>query len=167
MPFGLSNAPSTFMHFMNQVLLPFIDKFLVVYFDDILIHNKIEEDHVSHLQQVMRIFRLEELYIYLKKCSFTTSTTMFLDFVVLAKGLEIDPNKVETILKWLVPHTLQELWSFHGLSTFYRCFIRSFNTIMALTIDYEEKLVCLDQGSNKRFWRNKEKTNWSTHSITS
>ena len=131
MPFGLSNAPSTFMRFMNQVLQPFIGKFLVVYFDDILIYSKTEEDHVFHLRQVMRILRQEKLNINLKKYSFMTSAIMFLGFVVSAKGLEVDPDKVKAILEWPIPSTLQELRSFHGLSTFYRRFIISFSTIMA------------------------------------
>ena len=139
MPFGLSNAPSTFMRFMNQVLQPFIGKFLVVYFDDILIYSKTEEDHVFHLRQVMRILRQEKLYINLKKYSFMTSAIMFLGFVVSAKGLEVDPDKVKAIVEWPIPSTLQELRSFHGLSTFYRCFIISFSTIMAPITDCMKK----------------------------
>ena len=139
MPFGLSNAPSTFMRFMNQVLQPFIGKFLVVYFDDILIYSKTEEDHVFHLRQVMRILRQEKLNINLKKYSFMTSAIMFLGFVVSAKGLEVDPDKVKAILEWPIPSTLQELRSFHGLSTFYRRFIISFSTIMAPITDCMKK----------------------------
>ena len=139
MPFGLSNAPTTFMCFMNQVLQPFIGKFLVVYFDDILIYSKTKEDPKSHLQQVMRILRQEKLYINLKKCSFMTTTTVFLGFVISARGLEVDPDKVIAIKEWPIPSTLQELRSFHGLSTFYRRFIRSFITIMALVTDCMKK----------------------------
>ena len=137
--FGLSNAPSTFMRLMNQVLQPLIGKFLVVYFDDILIYNRTEEDHMSHLQQVMRILRQEKLYINLKKCSFMTTTTVFLGFVMYAKGLEVDPNKVRAIKEWPIPSTLQELRSFHGLSTFYQRFIRGFSTIMAPITDCMKK----------------------------
>ena len=139
MPFGLSNAPSTFMRFMNQVLQPFIGKFLVVYFDDILIFSKTEEDHMSHLQQIMRILRQEKLYINLNKCSFMTTTSVFLGFVIFARGLEVDPDKVRAIKEWPIPSTLQELRSFHGLSTFYQLFIRSFSTIMAPITDCMKK----------------------------
>ena len=138
-PFGLPNAPRTSMHFMNQVFQPFIGKFLVVYFDNILIYSKTEEDHVFHLRQVMRILRQEKLYINLKKYSFMTSAIMFLGFVVSAKGLEVDPDKVKAILEWPIPSTLQELRSFHGLSTFYRRFIISFSTIMAPITDCMKK----------------------------
>ncbi|RVW86877.1 Transposon Ty3-I Gag-Pol polyprotein [Vitis vinifera] len=105
MPFGLSNAPSTFMRFMNQVLQPFIGKFLVVYFDDILIYGKTKEDHVSHLQQVMRILRQEKLYINLKKCSFMTSAIMFLGLVVSAKGLEVDLGFIRSFSTVMPPIT--------------------------------------------------------------
>ena len=139
MPFVLSNAPRTFMCFMNQVLQPFIGKFLVVYFDDILIYSKTKEDHMSHLRLVTRVLQQEKLYINLKKCSFVTSAIVFLGFVVSAKGLDVDPDKVKVILEWSVPSTMQELQSFHGLSIFYQRFTRSFNTIMARITDCMKK----------------------------
>lgn len=139
MPFGLCNAPSTFMRAMTQTLQPFIGRFLVVYFDDILMYNKNKEDHLSHLRQVLRVLREEKLYINMKKCSFLTSSVIFLGFVVSAQGVKADPEKITTILNWPVPETLHEVRSFHGLATFYRRFIRSFSTIMAPITDCMKK----------------------------
>ncbi|RVW30404.1 Retrovirus-related Pol polyprotein from transposon 17.6 [Vitis vinifera] len=113
MPFVLSNAPRTFI--------------------------KTKEDHMSHLRLVTRVLQQEKLYINLKKCSFVTSAIVFLGFVVSAKGLDVDPDKVKVILEWSVPSTMQELQSFHGLSIFYQRFTRSFNTIMARITDCMKK----------------------------
>ena len=131
MPFGLTNAPSTFMRVMTQVLKPFLGKFVVVYFDDILIFSQSLQDHLSHVEQVLKVLRAEQLYINRDKCSFMKKSVKFLGFIISDEGVEADPAKVQAIQNWPTPQNFSEVRSFHGLATFYRRFIRSFSTIMA------------------------------------
>uniref|UniRef100_A0A5B7BML6 RNA-directed DNA polymerase n=1 Tax=Davidia involucrata TaxID=16924 RepID=A0A5B7BML6_DAVIN len=131
MPFGLSNAPSTFMRVMTQVLRPFIGKFLVVYFDDILIYSRSQGEHLDHLRQVLETLRAAKLYANLKKCSFMHAEVIFLGFIVSAQGIAADPEKVRAIRAWPTPKTISDVRSFHGLATFYRRFIKEFSSIMA------------------------------------
>ncbi|GKE34153.1 transposon ty3-I gag-pol polyprotein [Tanacetum coccineum] len=127
-PFGLSNASSTFMRLMNQVLKPFIGKF---YFDDILIYSKTEDEHLDHLREVFKVLQEHQLFVNLKKCSFMTHKLLFLGFVVSADGIHVDDEKIKVIQEWPTPQIIGEVQSFHGLATFYRRFIRDFSTIMA------------------------------------
>lgn len=131
MPFGLSNAPSTFMRFMNQALRPFIGKFVVVYFDDILVFSASLEAHIDHLRQVLIVLRQEKLFIASQKCDWGAESVLFLGYVVSKKGLSMDLSKVEAIRAWPIPKTISEVRSFHGLASFYRRFVAHFSSIVA------------------------------------
>ena len=122
MPFGLSNAPNTFMRLMNQVLRPLIGKFIVVYFDDILIYSRIEREHAKHLRKVLTFLQKNKLYINLKKCSFMTDRLVFLRYVVSSKGIHVDEDKVKAIREWPTSKTVGDVRSFHGLATCYSQF---------------------------------------------
>jgi len=135
MPFGLSNAPSTFMRVMTQVLRTFIGKFVVVYFDDILIYSKSTEQHLNHLTQVCVVLRKKSLYANPKKCTFLTDQVIFLGVVVSSQGVSADPDKIKAIVESPEPCSIQKVRSFHGLAIFYRSFIQNFSTIMAPITD--------------------------------
>ena len=141
MPFGLTNAPSTFMRLMNHVLRAFIGKFVVVYFDDILVYSKSLEEHIDQLPQVLSVLREQKLYANLKKCSFCTNQVVFLGYVVSAKGIEVDEEKVKAIREWPTPKSVTEVRSFHGLASFYRRFVKDFSTIAAPLTEIVKKNV--------------------------
>jgi hypothetical protein len=141
MPFGLTNAPSTFMCLMNEVLCSFIDKFVVVYFDDILIYSKSLDEHSEHLCAVFSALREARLFANLEKWTFCTDRVAFLGYVVTPQGIEVDEAKIEAIKSWPIPVTLTQLQSFLGLTGFYRRFVRDFSTIAAPLNDLMKKGV--------------------------
>ncbi|GJV70775.1 transposon ty3-I gag-pol polyprotein [Tanacetum coccineum] len=144
MPFGLSNAPSTFMRLMTQVLRPFMGKFVVVYFDDILIYSQKQEEQLGHLRKVMRALADNDLFVYLKKCIFLTNTLLFIGYIVSSNGIHVDKAKVKAVREWPSPKTLSEVRSFHGLETFYRRFVLSlpnFDKVFELECDACETVI--------------------------
>jgi hypothetical protein len=141
MPFGLTNAPSTFMHLMNEVLRSFIGKFVVVYFDDILIYSKSLDEHIKHLRAVFGALREARLFANLEKCTFFTDRVAFLGYIVTPQGIEVDEANIEAIKSRPILATLTQLQSFLGLAGFYRHFVRDFSTIAAPLNDMTKKGV--------------------------
>jgi hypothetical protein len=147
MPFSLTNAPSTFMRLMNEVIHSFIGKFMVVYFDDILIYNKSLDEHIEYLRAVFCALHDVRLFANLEKCIFCTDQVAFLGYVATPQGIEVDEAKIEAIKSWLILATLTQLQSFLGLAGFYRRFMRYFSTIAAPLNDLMKKDVLFHWGA--------------------
>jgi hypothetical protein len=126
MSFGLTNAPAHFTYLMNSVFMPELDKFVVVFIDDILIYSKNEEEHAQHLRVVLTCLREHQLYAKFSKCAFWLEEIQFLGHVLSARGIAVDPSKVKDILAWKPPTTVYQVRSFLGLAGYYRRFIPDF-----------------------------------------
>nr|KYP37690.1 Retrovirus-related Pol polyprotein from transposon 17.6 [Cajanus cajan] len=114
---------------MNHVLRDFIGRFVVVYFDDILIYSKSLSDNVDHLRQVLLVLRENLLFSNVDKCTFCVDNVIFLGFVVSKQGVHVDPEKIKVIQEWRILTNVSEVRSFHGLESFYRRFVPNFSTL--------------------------------------
>ncbi|WVZ84383.1 hypothetical protein U9M48_031421 [Paspalum notatum var. saurae] len=129
MSFGLTNAPPFFMYLMNSVFMSELDKFAVVFIDDILVYSKNEKEHKEHLRIVLSRLREHKLYAKFSKCAFWLKEVAFLGHILSAKGVAVDPSKVEDVLNWKQPQPVTEIRSFLGLAGYYRRFIKDFSKI--------------------------------------
>jgi hypothetical protein len=129
MPLGLKNAPTNFMRMMDDILRFFINFFVVVYLDDILIYNKTCTEHLQHIQQVMHTLRQHKLYANLGKCCFGMDRVQYLGYIIDVHGVHVDPTNIQVICDWQAPTTLTKLQIFLGLANFYHRFMLGFSHI--------------------------------------
>jgi hypothetical protein len=129
MSFGLTNAPAYFMYLKSKVFMEYLDRFIVVFIDDILVFSKTMEEHEEHLRLVLEKLRCNQLYAKFSKCEFWLTEVAFLGHIISARGVSIDPGKVKDVLNWMPPATVLEIRSFLGLAGYYRRFIKDFSKI--------------------------------------
>lgn len=129
MPFGLTNAPAVFQHMANDVFREFLDIFVIIYLDDILIFSKTLEEHHIHVRQVLEKLRMHGLYAKMEKCSFHQDTVEFLGYVISPSGISMDPSKVKTVVEWRQPTNVKDVRSFLGFANFYRRFIKDYSKV--------------------------------------
>ncbi|KAL0150452.1 hypothetical protein M9458_054269 [Cirrhinus mrigala] len=131
MPFGLANSPSFFQAFINEVFRDMLNRWVIVYIDDILIYSNSYAEHVRYVRAVLQRLIVHQLYAKEEKCEFHLDKISFLGYVISAEGVAMDEKKVNAVLNWPRPTTLKELQRFLGFSNFYRRFIRHFSTVAA------------------------------------
>jgi hypothetical protein len=129
MPFGLSNAPSTFQELMNTIFASYLRKFVLVFFDDILVYSSNIQEHKSHLEKVFTVLQMHQLKAKLSKCTFGQATVEYLGHIISGEGVSTNPSKIQDIVKWAEPQTLKKLRGFLGLTGYYRGFIQDYANI--------------------------------------
>ena len=139
MSFGLTNAPATFSHLMNSVFMEHLDKFVVVYLDDILVYPKSEKEHEEHLRLILMKLREHRLYAKFSKCEFWISEVIYVGHVISAKGIAIDPEKFKAIVECEPPKTVKQVRSFLGLASYCRCFVKNYSKIDKPLTDLTKK----------------------------
>ena len=118
MSFGLTNAPATFSRLMNSIFMEYLDKFVAVYLDDILIYSKNEEEHAEHLRLVLMKLREHRLYAKISKCEFWLLEVTYLGHVIFGKGIFVNPERVQAVLNWTPPESDKQVQSFLGLASY-------------------------------------------------
>ncbi|GJZ39678.1 reverse transcriptase domain-containing protein [Tanacetum coccineum] len=151
MPFGLTNAPAVFMDLMNRVCKPYLDKFVIVFIDDILIYSRNKEEHANHLRIILELLKKEKLYAKFSKCDFWIRIVQFLGHLIDNQGLHVDPAKIEAVKNWTSPTTPTEIRQFLGLAGYYRRFIKDFSKIA-------KSLTELTQKNKKYIWGKDQET---------
>ncbi|GKD08679.1 putative reverse transcriptase domain-containing protein [Tanacetum coccineum] len=149
MPFGLTNAPAVFMDLMNRVCKPYLDKFVIVFIDDILIYLKDKKEHEEHLKEILELLKKEKLYAKFSKCEFWIPKVQFFGHVIDSRGIYVDPTKIESIKDWASPKTPTEIRQFLGLPSYYRRFIEGFSKIAKSMTKLTQKGVKFDWGEKE------------------
>lgn len=157
MPFGLTNAPATFQNFMNDIFRPYIDKFVNVYLDDILVFSKTKEEHVQHLKKVLDVLKENKLVANLKKCEFFKTELDFLGYKLDAKGIHITDEKVRAVKEFPIPKTVKECQRFLGMTNYYRKFVPNFSGIAAPLHDFTSEKTKWTETQTQAFETLKEK----------
>lgn len=129
LPFGLTNAPATFMCLMNSVFHLYLDKFVLIFIDDILIYYRTKEEHQEHLSIVLQTLREHQLYAKFSKCEFFKEKIQYLGHILTRDGISVDPEKIRTIMEWSVPKDVVDIRSFMGLAGYYRRFVEGFSRV--------------------------------------
>jgi len=152
MPFGLTNAPATFQALMNELFKPYLRKFVLIFFDDILVYSKNLQDHLNHVRVVLDILKKNQLFAKKSKCQFGVTEVAYLGHVVSAQGVAVDQNKIQAVIDWPVPKTLKALRGFLGLTGYYRKFIKGYSTLAApLTALTKKHAFHWDEKAQKAF----------------
>nr|GEX59569.1 putative reverse transcriptase domain-containing protein [Tanacetum cinerariifolium] len=155
MPFGLTNAPAVFIDLMNRVYKPYLDKFVIVFIDDIMIYSKNKEEHGEHLKTILNLLRSKKLYAKFTKCYFWLNFVQFLGHVIDSNRVHVDPAKIKAIKNWTAPTTPTEVRQFLGLAGYYRRFIKKFSLI-------SKPLTKLTQKNKPHMWGDDEEEAFQT-----